>query len=76
VVAVAQRYRVSKAQVAQWNSVPLNASFAPGQTIVVMQAGSSGKGAKTNTPRMAAGKSTVASNSQAMSKTRRHVGAP
>ena len=32
---VAKRYRVSAAQVAQWNDVGAGASFAPGQTIVV-----------------------------------------
>ena len=35
VAAVAKRYRVSAAQVAQWNTVAPGASFAPGQTIVV-----------------------------------------
>jgi membrane-bound lytic murein transglycosylase D len=37
VVAVAKRYRVSVAQVAQWNDVDADARFKPGQTIVVMQ---------------------------------------
>ena len=44
VAAVAQRYRVSAAQVAQWNDVDADARFKPGQTIVVMQAGA-GQGA-------------------------------
>lgn len=35
VAAVARRYRVSAAQVAQWNDVSPGASFKPGQTIVV-----------------------------------------
>jgi membrane-bound lytic murein transglycosylase D len=38
VAAVARRYRVSAAQVAQWNGVSAKASFKPGQTIVVMRA--------------------------------------
>lgn len=35
VASVARRYRVSAAQVAQWNGVGAGASFRPGQTIVV-----------------------------------------
>ncbi|HMC14870.1 MAG TPA: LysM peptidoglycan-binding domain-containing protein, partial [Albitalea sp.] len=35
VASVAKRYRVSNAQVAQWNQVGTGASFKPGQTIVV-----------------------------------------
>jgi membrane-bound lytic murein transglycosylase D len=35
VASVARRYRVSNAQVAQWNQVGAGASFTPGQTIVV-----------------------------------------
>ena len=38
VAAVARRYRVSPAQVAQWNSTSANASFKPGQAVVVMVA--------------------------------------
>jgi len=37
VAAVARRYRVSAAQVAQWNDVDADARFKPGQTIVVMK---------------------------------------
>jgi membrane-bound lytic murein transglycosylase D len=37
VAAVAQRYRVSAAQVAIWNDVDAGARFKPGQTIVVMK---------------------------------------
>lgn len=39
VASIARRYRVSSAQVAQWNSVGSGASFRPGQTIVVYLAG-------------------------------------
>ena len=35
VASVAKRYRVSSAQVAQWNSVGSGANFKPGQTVVV-----------------------------------------
>jgi membrane-bound lytic murein transglycosylase D len=35
VAAVAQRYRVSASQVAQWNRVGLRSQFKAGQTIVV-----------------------------------------
>ncbi len=35
VASVARRYRTSPAQVAQWNNVGANASFRPGQTVVV-----------------------------------------
>jgi len=38
VASVAKRYRVSPAQVAEWNHVAPGASFAPGQTIVVYTA--------------------------------------
>ena len=37
VAAVAKRYRVSAAQVAQWNDVGADARFKPGQTIVVIK---------------------------------------
>jgi len=73
VAAVALRYRVSKAQVAEWNSVPQDASFAPGQTIIVMQT-VNGKSTKKSAARMATGKSTIPSGSQTTAKTRRHTG--
>jgi membrane-bound lytic murein transglycosylase D len=44
VASVAKRYRVSPAQVAEWNNVSPGASFAPGQTIVVYTAASGRKG--------------------------------
>jgi membrane-bound lytic murein transglycosylase D len=46
VETVARRYRVSAAQVAQWNSVGTGAKFAPGQSVVVYVAV---KGRKTTT---------------------------
>ena len=44
VASVAKRYRVSVAQLAQWNHVGAGASFTPGQTIVVFVAGKAGHG--------------------------------
>jgi membrane-bound lytic murein transglycosylase D len=38
VASVAKRYRISAAQVAQWNGVGAGASFKPGQTVVVFVA--------------------------------------
>ena len=38
VATVAKRYRVSAAQVAQWNKVGAGASFAPGQSVIVFVA--------------------------------------
>ena len=37
VASVARRYRVSPAQVAQWNEIDAGARFKPGQTVVVYQ---------------------------------------
>lgn len=45
VASVARRYRVSAAQVAQWNGVGAGARFAPGQTIVVYLAAKAAKAA-------------------------------
>jgi membrane-bound lytic murein transglycosylase D len=45
VAAVAKRYRVSSAQVAQWNKVAANASFNPGQSVVVFVAAAKPKSA-------------------------------
>lgn len=38
VAAVARRYRVSAAQLGQWNGLPADGRFKPGQAVVVMQA--------------------------------------
>ncbi len=46
VATVARRYRVSAAQVAQWNSVGTSASFRPGQSITVYVAAKASRGAK------------------------------
>ena len=48
VASVAKRYRVSPAQVAEWNDVSPGASFAPGQTIVVYTAASGRKATSTS----------------------------
>ena len=45
VESIARRYRVSVAQVAQWNNVGTGAKFAPGQGVVVYVAGKARKGA-------------------------------
>jgi membrane-bound lytic murein transglycosylase D len=46
VASVAKRYRVSAAQVAQWNDVAASASFRPGQSITVFVAGKAARGTK------------------------------
>jgi membrane-bound lytic murein transglycosylase D len=38
VAALARRYRVSAAQLGQWNALPADGRFKPGQTVVLMQA--------------------------------------
>jgi membrane-bound lytic murein transglycosylase D len=43
VASVATRYRVSAAQVAEWNSVGAGAQFAPGQTVTVYVAAKGGR---------------------------------
>jgi membrane-bound lytic murein transglycosylase D len=43
VASVATRYRVSAAQVAEWNSVSAGARFAPGQTVIVYVAARSSR---------------------------------
>jgi membrane-bound lytic murein transglycosylase D len=53
VAAVAKRYRVSAAQVAQWNQVGEDARFAPGSTVVVFVAP---RAAKATPPRTTASK--------------------
>lgn len=62
VATVAKRYRVSTAQVAQWNGVTPSAAFKPGQTIVVFVAGKGGKSA-TRTTRVAQGKASASTKS-------------
>jgi membrane-bound lytic murein transglycosylase D len=59
VVALAQRYKVSPAQVAQWNKVAANGRIAPGQPVVLMLA----SGAKT-----APSKATTQASSKSASK--------
>lgn len=46
VASVAKRYRVSAAQVAQWNGVATGASFRSGQTVVVFVGAKAAAGAK------------------------------
>jgi membrane-bound lytic murein transglycosylase D len=54
VASVAKRYRVSAAQVAQWNSVGAGASFKPGQTVVVFVAAKATRGQAGKATRSAA----------------------
>jgi membrane-bound lytic murein transglycosylase D len=54
VASVARRYRVSPAQVAQWNSVGAGASFKPGQAVVVYVSTKAVKGARGRDTRVAA----------------------
>ena len=49
VASVAKRYRVSAAQVAQWNGVGAGASFRPGQSIVVYVAQKAPHASSTST---------------------------
>ncbi|MEO8059481.1 MAG: transglycosylase SLT domain-containing protein [Burkholderiales bacterium] len=58
VASVAKRYRVSTAQVAQWNEVGTSASFRPGQSIIVYVAGKASRGAKVAKARSSARKAT------------------
>ncbi len=64
VAAVAKRYRVSAAQVAQWNGVAAQALFKPGQSIVVMVPHRPGtrKAAKRSAKPAAAQRTSVAKN--------------
>ena len=78
VAAVARRYRVSALQVAQWNSVPANARFKPGQPVVVMlaaaparpvaQASARPGGARSGAPRKTAAHATRAGPGAAAAK--------
>jgi membrane-bound lytic murein transglycosylase D len=60
VASFAKRYRVSAAQVAQWNSVGTGASFKPGQTVVVFVAGKVGRGSTAKGARTAAARTKAA----------------
>ena len=63
VASVAKRYRVSTAQVAQWNGVAPSAAFKPGQTIVVFVAGKTGKHPTVRATRSAQGKAGASTKS-------------
>jgi membrane-bound lytic murein transglycosylase D len=77
VAAVAQRYRVSRSQVAQWNDVSEQARFKPGQTVTVMlaarpptrQAKAAGA-TKTPSGKSVAGKSSATHQASAKRPTR------
>jgi membrane-bound lytic murein transglycosylase D len=63
VASVAKRYRVSTAQVAQWNGVTPSAAFKPGQTIVVFVASKGGRHPSGRTARVAQGKPSASTKS-------------
>ncbi|WP_200231640.1 transglycosylase SLT domain-containing protein, partial [Rubrivivax gelatinosus] len=67
VAAVARRYKVSPAQVAQWNDVGPRASFKPGQKIVVMVA--AGPARSTKAAPSASAKSKGATTARKSAKT-------
>jgi membrane-bound lytic murein transglycosylase D len=72
VATVAKRYRVSTAQVAQWNGVAPSAAFKPGQTIVVFVASKGGKSTRVAQGKASAStKSTRATAHKAPAKTAR-----
>jgi membrane-bound lytic murein transglycosylase D len=73
VASVAKRYRVSAAQVAQWNDVGSGASFKPGQTIVVFVAARSGNPARASATRTASGNKATRSASEGKATTRTAV---
>ena len=54
VATIAKRYRVSAAQVAQWNGVTPGAAFKPGQTVVVFTAPKAAKHGTAPATRVAA----------------------
>ncbi len=63
VASVAKRYRVSTAQVAQWNGVAPSAAFKPGQTIVVFVASKAGKHSTARATRSAQGNASASTKS-------------
>jgi membrane-bound lytic murein transglycosylase D len=72
VATVAKRYRVSTAQVAQWNGVAPSAAFKPGQTIVVFVASKGGKSTRVAQGKASAStKATRATVHKAPAKTAR-----
>lgn len=71
VAGVAKRYRVSAAQVAQWNHTSANAKFRPGESIVVYVPQKAARGAKASSPKATKGsaKAAPAKKSAASKKT-------
>jgi membrane-bound lytic murein transglycosylase D len=69
VASVARRYRVSAAQVAEWNSTSAGAGFAPGQSVVVYVAQAARKAASaSHAAHSARSTQRVASNHAAATK--------
>jgi membrane-bound lytic murein transglycosylase D len=76
VADVAKRYRVSPAQVAQWNQVGAHAHFAAGSTVVVFVATRAARAAPTHSAaagRTAAPSRKVASNKPAAKRATKAV---
>ncbi|MBZ8138596.1 lytic transglycosylase [Rubrivivax gelatinosus] len=69
VAAVARRYKVSAAQVAQWNDVSPRASFKPGQKIVVMVAAGPARSTKAASSGSAKAKSKGTTSTRKSAKT-------
>ena len=61
VAAVAQRYRVSPAMVAQWNDTTAGARFKPGQAVVVLVPNAGGAGGAAGAPGAAKASTRLAS---------------
>jgi membrane-bound lytic murein transglycosylase D len=75
VASIARRYRVSSAQVAQWNNVSAGTSFKPGQPVIVYVAARSGAAhAAGGTKRRGAAAHPVARAHKAPVKTARKAG--
>ncbi len=63
VASVAKRFRVSTAQLAQWNDVAPSAAFKPGQTIVVFVASKGGRHAVARTAHVARAQASTSTDS-------------
>ncbi len=76
VAAVARKYRVSAAQVAQWNNLRADAHFRPGQAVVVMLAAATPRKASAGVPRRAASAHKVGKAGKPAARVRVAQGAP
>jgi membrane-bound lytic murein transglycosylase D len=80
VAALARRYRVSAAQLGQWNGLPADGRFKPGQTVVVMKAAGparkAGAGAKGSSRKKATPSPQRKAAQQAAPRVRKAQAAP